>query len=244
MARTFAPISIDTLAAKVVAACSEPRGGVSIYKMKDVLAKDIKVSFDNENWEMTQDSFGPEGLMGYHTLPNGLTFLGVAAGGDWEHPVFFCVYWDGKKLRAYVPTEGNPWNTTTKEAYGNNEDDYLDARKRWPDGGYQKGDDITEFVEFDPAAIIVDMQKRLVPAGAGAAAEPEEAAEASPSTTRDEELYAFVKKHLSLRATDERREYATSDGAGYTTHTAELVLTHPTTGVAEVLGSLQFTIDE
>ena len=36
--------------------------------------------------------------------------------------MFFIIYWDGKKLRAYVPTDGNPWNTDTKEAYGNDEE--------------------------------------------------------------------------------------------------------------------------
>ncbi len=58
-------------------------------------------------------------LVGFHTLPNGLTFLGIESSGDWEFPVFLIVYWDGNDLRGYVPKKGNVWNKTTNRAYGN-----------------------------------------------------------------------------------------------------------------------------
>jgi hypothetical protein len=71
--------------------------------------KDLnKVHFDTEN--VDQD--------GYKTLPNGLTYLGVYSYGDWERAVFYIIYFDGKKLRGYIPKKGNLWNTDTNRSYG------------------------------------------------------------------------------------------------------------------------------
>jgi hypothetical protein len=143
MARKFSPITADDLKRKIEEAYENDPAD-----MLEKLAGDLKVEFDPENFEDDDSSFDPKFLMGYHTLSNGLTFCGMCAGGDWEHPVFFIVYWDGKKLRAYVPTDGNPWNTTTKRAYGNDDGaDLKNARKRWPD--LFKGRDEIEPGDFD-----------------------------------------------------------------------------------------------
>jgi hypothetical protein len=112
MARYFVPISIEKLREKIE---SEITNLCDLSQFK----KDLKVKFDCENITTTGE-FGPKKLGGYHTLENGLTFLGVCAGGDWEIPCFFIIYFEGKKLRAYIPTDGNLWNTDTKMAYGNN----------------------------------------------------------------------------------------------------------------------------
>lgn len=160
--RTFAVVIGDTLRRKVEAALvDDPLSGLNGLASK-VPAGDLKVRFDYENFDSC-GNFGPAGLMGYHTWPNGLSFLGLAAGGDWEHPVFYVVYWDGRRLRAYVPTGGNPWNTDTMQAYGNEPDaDLANAKKRglvpadadevWP-----------EDFAFDSAAIRKDMEARLRP---------------------------------------------------------------------------------
>lgn len=77
------------------------------------VAKDLsKVQFDWENYEA-----GP-----IQTLANGLTFTLCHAGGDWEWPISFILYWDGKSIRAYIPSAGNHWNKKTKQAFGNDED--------------------------------------------------------------------------------------------------------------------------
>lgn len=84
--------------------------------------KDLaKCDFDFENHSISSELWTPRRLMGLCTLNNGLTFWGQCAGGDWEFPVFFILYWDGKKVRGYVPREGNPWNKKTKMAFGNDE---------------------------------------------------------------------------------------------------------------------------
>ncbi len=98
------------------------------------IKKDLsKVQFDLENcdWDCDWGNKAGRKLHGLRTLDNGLTYLGISAGGDWEFPVFYIFYWDGTSLRAYIPKDGNIWNRTTKQAYGNDEDDDLkDAIKQ------------------------------------------------------------------------------------------------------------------
>jgi hypothetical protein len=159
MSRTFAPISIDELKAKIDAVCN----GKGVRPLLNKLDKDIKVQFDLEN--VIYEETDPNGLIGYHT-ENGLTWCGFAAGGDWEHPVFFMVYWDGKKLRGYVPTEGNPWNSITKQAYGNDEEqDLKDAKKRWPEIYTDLDRELlSDDFEFDQESIRKDFMDRIKPA--------------------------------------------------------------------------------
>lgn len=134
------------------------------YLTKQV-EKDLKVEFDCENLEASPDEAfsGAERICGIRTLPNGLTYFGITAGGDWETPLFFIIYWDGKKLRGYVPTDGNPWNVINKIAYGNDEDqihqarkDVADIAKRFP--GKHKDD-----IDVDCNQIISDITARILP---------------------------------------------------------------------------------
>lgn len=81
--------------------------------LSDTIAKDLsKIEFTPENWE----------IKGFQNLPNDLLVLCVEAGGDWECPLLFIIYFDGNTLRGYIPSEGNPYNHTTKMAYGNDEE--------------------------------------------------------------------------------------------------------------------------
>lgn len=167
MPRYFAPISKEDLASKIESL--RVKYEYNRHELVEHFKSDLKVKFDTENVGESKDDFGPKKLMGIQALDNGLTFHGFCAGGDWEQPVFFIVYFDGKKLRAYVPTEGNPWNTTTKQAYGNDEDDDLkNAKKRyfelldpadedWP----QCVDDICP--DFNEDEIIADIKDRILP---------------------------------------------------------------------------------
>jgi nucleoside-diphosphate kinase len=90
------------------------------------LSKDLeKVQFDFENcsWQKGEyDMYGD--LLGYNKIGD-FQFCGVAAGGDWQYPVFFLVYLDkdGKTLRGFIPKEGNAWNYDTNQALGNAEED-------------------------------------------------------------------------------------------------------------------------
>lgn len=167
MSRFFVPITPDEFRKKVVGRLYSQDGGESYldpYLIQERLGFDLKVKFDFENFDHGENLTAPQGLLGFQTLPNGLQILGCRAGGDWEHPVYFIIYWDGKKLRLYVPTRGNPWNTDTREAYGNNDvADTANAHKRWPDSfpkdGYAEPDDFV----FDPREILEDIQERIQP---------------------------------------------------------------------------------
>jgi len=149
--RKFALITIDQLKAKI----DKIVEGDSFYSYKTLTSqveKDLsKVEFDTENIDCTPAPnvmYG--GLLGYHTLDIGLTFFGVLAGGDWESPVFFIIYWDGKKLRGYIPKNGNAWNHNTHEAFGN--DDEADVEFL----GYEA----SEFKESEEA-IVSDIKARI-----------------------------------------------------------------------------------
>jgi hypothetical protein len=111
------------------------------YEFPETIVKDLaKVNFDFENWNIgdaspkyekyPSDHKGFAGYpCGFKVLDNGMPALFVNAGGDWEHPICFCIYWDGKKLRAYIPSDGNVYNKKEKCAFGSEEDmeDYEDS---------------------------------------------------------------------------------------------------------------------
>jgi predicted heme/steroid binding protein len=83
---------------------------------------DLKIEFDFENTDVEK----------IVTLESGVTVAVVSAGGDWEVPLCFAFYYDGKQFRAYIPKDGNPYNRSTRTAYGNDEDeDDADALKNF-----------------------------------------------------------------------------------------------------------------
>lgn len=154
MSRCFVKINEDAFRKKI----EKYMGGDSyswIENMPEKILKDIKINFDWENFEWEPESWTPSSLMGVKTI-DGFTFWGMCAGGDWEQPVFFILYWDGKNIRAYVPTKGNPWNQKTKEAYGNDynksfEEELLD-------------DNRTDLINgsFNEKLILEDIKNRIV----------------------------------------------------------------------------------
>lgn len=87
-----------------------------IYSSEKIKHDLKKVKFDLENYSSVIKTWGD------------FTFLYCWAGGDWEFSITFIVYLDKDKktLRAYIPSKGNPWNTITGEAFGN--DAYLDGK--------------------------------------------------------------------------------------------------------------------
>lgn len=144
---------------------SYDRDPLDYYALQDKLGKDLKVTFDLEN---VGEDYDPREIMGIRTLPNGLTYRGIMAGGDWEYPVFWIVYWDGKRLRGYVPTDGNPYNTDTMEAYGNNpESDGRNIRKRYPElysaglGDAEHWYSWEHALKTDAKRIIADIENRI-----------------------------------------------------------------------------------
>lgn len=82
-----------------------------VYDETQVIKDIAKVDFDLEN--IVEQKL---------ECRNGYNYLGIYAGGDWEYPVWFFIYHDGKSLRGYVPYRGNCVNRLNKSAIGNDED--------------------------------------------------------------------------------------------------------------------------
>jgi hypothetical protein len=78
-----------------------------------------KITFDFENLDVEDEAYENTG---FHTLDNGFSFLFGMASGDWECAIGFIIYWDGKKLRGYIPTLGNTFNLKKKCAFGSEDD--------------------------------------------------------------------------------------------------------------------------
>ena len=135
MNRVFDKVTAEQLKSHVEGILYGEYNTIDWYRIADQVGK-IKVRFDTENLDISPSSLaiaekGMVDFLGIHTLPNGLTFWGMRAGGDWELPVCFIIYLAKGQLRLYVPKDGNLWNTTSKAAYGNTEDDTRNAYKRF-----------------------------------------------------------------------------------------------------------------
>jgi len=166
MPRSFALISMDEFNRKFDSVTGE-NGLLDYRALENKVAKDLKVDFDLEN---VGENYIPKNIIGVHVLPNGLVYRGIMAGGDWEHPLFWIVYWDGRRLRAYIPTDGNPYNTDTMQAYGNDpEADGKNIGKRYPDLYDKHLDDKQNWyrceglLRNDPKKIIADIENRIQP---------------------------------------------------------------------------------
>ena len=95
------------------------------YELPAIISKDIsKVMFDFENCTGYENDEGylTGYLTGYHELVPGFHTFWVSAGGDWEIPINFLLYWGDNRLRAYIPKDGNIWNKKYKCAYGSEGD--------------------------------------------------------------------------------------------------------------------------
>ncbi|AEO93613.1 gp354 [Bacillus phage G] len=103
-----------------------------VYEGK--ISEDLdKIEFDFEN----TDCLETENIGDFYYMP-------VVAGGDWEHPVFFIIYFDDEDtVRAYIPEDGNVYNIKMKSAFGNHEDeekyDFVDGK--WQDVKVECTDD-------------------------------------------------------------------------------------------------------
>lgn len=110
----------------------------NIFNVSSISKPLENVLFDTENLTCTEVFGSPldeEGnLVGYHTIGETFSFIGCMAGGDWENPLFFIVYYDGKVMRGYIPVYGNTYNLDTKTAFGSEEDaPGFDATVLYPD---------------------------------------------------------------------------------------------------------------
>lgn len=108
-----------------------------------------KIDFSTENMDVTAEKLTPDGV----------PYLRIRAGGDWEHPLIAIIYFDGKKLRGYVPKDGNSYNHQTKAAFGNNDNDAAAVTKQFGDKFVSDDGDFD--VDPDVALVEQDINKRI-----------------------------------------------------------------------------------
>ncbi len=133
-------------------------------KSQNWIKKDFKgIKFNWENYDIVGDV----------RTTKGIPYQLFNAHGDWEIPVYFIVYYDGKKIRVYVPTVGNTWRQDLKQALGNvykaqrdikSDDEYvydellkdklIDKQDKVPGG-------IAEHIVADKDLMIKDFSNRL-----------------------------------------------------------------------------------
>ena len=102
-----------------------------------------KIDFSTENLDVTGET----------STPAGVPYIRLRTGGDWESPLVAIIYFDGKKLRGYVPKDGNTYNHRTRKAFGNDEkNDVADAKKQFGDQFVDNGDYIDVEPDFDLVA--------------------------------------------------------------------------------------------
>ncbi len=161
--RLFRAISIEELKVKVEALGNIEQAG-DFRELSSDIAKDLaKVRFDSENL-----TFSPEerpdlaNLIGYHTTSSGLSYLGVVTGGDGEIAIFYLLYWDGSKVRGYIPARGNLWNPETGEPYGADVlGDIENLQAQNPAWANLNSDDILGKLNFDLTKLADDISANI-----------------------------------------------------------------------------------
>lgn len=122
-----------------------------------------KVQFDFENYSSPDEDPNEydKRIVGFHQLPNGMPFVGCWAGGDWEMPVYFILYWDGKKIRGYIPESGNTFNVKSRTAYGSEGDSEIEFTDEELAAFEEAADQHDGWPKPDEDAYLNDIQARI-----------------------------------------------------------------------------------
>lgn len=143
MSRYYTTISKDDFLSHIKYLMLDKDGSVNhswVYddiELPKIITKDLsKVIFDFENCTTYEDEHGflKNYLSGYYELSPDFHTFWVSAGGDWEIPINFILYWGDNRLRAYIPKDGNVWNKKYKTAYGSEGDSKLFDWDKYPTG--------------------------------------------------------------------------------------------------------------
>lgn len=118
--------------------------------------KDIwggKYKFDSEN----VDDCG-----GIKMSSKGFPYIMCCAGGDWECPVCFFVYFDGSHFRGYIPLKGNAINRNNNTAFqGNGDEEEAKFIAKENDIDYEKAKGLTGDIKFNEDACLKDFLSRV-----------------------------------------------------------------------------------
>ena len=101
-----------------------PDYGRMIYDVDSNMPKacsdwDSEIEFSRENIEIED----------FYMTNDGVPFILLCAGGDWEMPLALALYFDGTDFRGYIPNDGNVFNKALKTAFGNDDSDDAEGKK-------------------------------------------------------------------------------------------------------------------
>ena len=120
------------------------------------LYKDIwggKYKFDSEN----VDDRG-----GIKMSSKGFPYIMCDAGGDWECPVCFFVYFDGTHFRGYVPLKGNAINRNNNTAFqGSGDEEEAKFIAKENDIDYEEAKGLTGDIKYNVDACLEDFLERV-----------------------------------------------------------------------------------
>lgn len=127
----------------------------------DQICKDLSklagMDFENVAVDAEMDE-GASHLLGFKVLKNGLPIFGMTSGLDGVFPVYFCIYWDGKNFRGYIPTYGNSFNKNYMCVMGFDKSEY----EEYLEENKQKGSPIPDHKNFrNDKAIEEDICSRI-----------------------------------------------------------------------------------
>lgn len=139
-----------------------------------VVLKDLqKITFQHDNGAMHKVKdcpFHPNEFMGLHVTKTGLPFIGASGCGDEEWvEVFFILYFDGNRMRGYIPYYTNTYNPKTKAAFGldNTDEDaeYLNEigiNCEYDEDSQEYNLDVLSDIRCDPAKLIYDIEQKII----------------------------------------------------------------------------------
>lgn len=93
----------------------------NLEKIIWMLMQELMPTVEND-WAKVDFSTENSNIKSEKTTDDGIPYIEMEASGDWETPLICIIYYDGKKLRGYVPKDGNTYNYKTKAAFGNDND--------------------------------------------------------------------------------------------------------------------------
>lgn len=103
----------------------EDSGGIYDFIWDEHTQSELKkygIEFDCENFTGEGDQFDTPGFVAGYDICNGIPVRWIAAGGDWEKPIGFCIFINDKdELDVFVPHAGNVYDKDKNAAYGNYE---------------------------------------------------------------------------------------------------------------------------
>jgi len=143
-------------------------------QFNSAIEKDIsKVEVDRENISRYEGKPDPKYypksgsnfasyLVSYYKMPEeDFHVYFVNVGGDWEFPICFILYWDGSKIRGYIPTEGNIFHKKQKVAFGSHEPDSGKSKYDSLKDNDEEFDDEELNKQIDNTKIVEDISNRI-----------------------------------------------------------------------------------